>query len=207
MTAELQAAAQQAARHKKACEDTIAQVYNLHQDFVRCAANDREILGLINEWTNHSPDVLPSLELFEEALAVNPDLSGFARQSMAVTREQLSEDILSILRAKGKGHDAYSLKNEAARLKTLSIPQLRTRLADLQRAANMATQPVADLKKIVAAGRPVHGYPELPKAYWNGTANVPLDATAFRMMDVYELKRYTRIYGSEAVNRRLGETQ
>lgn len=194
----------QAARVERAKTETRTAVYNAHQDFVRCMANDKAIIDLIEQWTDYDSFVLPSAELFELALAENPDFS-FVRQSEAVTRAQLTKQIIALLEAHGKGHDIFTLTNEKKRLATFTIPALRSRLEDLQRAARMARQPVAELRQVVVDARPNYGFPALPKTVWDGSKHVPLDASAFRSMSTFDLKRYCRIYGDAVVNQRIAQ--
>jgi hypothetical protein len=95
--------------------------------------------------------VLHSLTIFEEAIAHNPtEYNSLAKQTEEKTAEQLIEQIIDMLAAHGKGHDAFTSKQERTRLGRFTIPALRTRLADLQTKARMAGHSVTALKAFVA---------------------------------------------------------
>jgi hypothetical protein len=199
----------EAAALENAKRECIAAVYAEHQEFVRCEANNRAIIDACSRWAN-SDSVLPSVAIFNEAMAENPgEIKNFARQSEAITREQLTEQIIELLAAKGKGHDVFTLKQEEKRLTMLSIPALRARLADLQIKAKMASIPVPALKAFVKDAhtdkRKYPGFPELPKTVWNGTAHVPLNAAAIKAMDAWEIRKYSRLYSQQQLNDRIKE--
>lgn len=203
---EQQQQALEAARYENAKRQTRIHVYQKYLRVLPCDANDQRISDIIDRWLNGNPDVLHSLAIFEEAIAQNPtEFNSLAKQLEALTCEQLIEQIIGLLATKGKAHDDFSLKSERTRLKTFTIPMLRTRLADLQRAANMAGQPVQQLKQVVADARPVPGYPALPRQLFENGGTVTVDARYLRALDVYSLKRMCRIYSTEAVNVRLLE--
>jgi len=184
------------ARMESAKREAIAAIYVERQDFVRCEGNDGMIIDVIRRWTGYSADVLPSKAIFDEALLENPDeIKNFARQPLAVTKEQLTDNIIEILREKGKGHDEFSLKGERTRLRTFSIEQLRARLADLQRAADLAAQPVSSLKTLVAESRrPSPQAKVLPAEY---------TPERIKKMKAWEIKALVRMWGASVVNDRL----
>src|SRR5436309_2315344 len=131
-----EAAAQAAARMENAKRETIQGVYNRHQDFVRCEANERAIIEAIIRWTQN-PDVLPTAELFEILIEADPNsITGFARQSVDRTKEQIVEEILSLLESKNGGrdgkYDSYNLRSEEARMKSWTLDALRTRLNEIK---------------------------------------------------------------------------
>jgi hypothetical protein len=205
-TQEDQRRAVEAAALEKAKRETVAAVYQKFPLLVRCMANDQHIIGIVTRFAG--PDALPSLDLFLSALDENPDeLRSLAQQSEAITRRQLTAQIIDLLAAKGKGHDSFTLAQEQKRLALLSVPALRARLADLQVKAKMASVDVGSLKAYVAEERrdkrEFPGYPELPKSVWNGTTHVPVNAAFFKSLDGYEIRRYTRLYSVEQVNQRI----
>jgi hypothetical protein len=206
-----QEAAIQAAAVEQEKRRVVEQVYaKFPGTIVRCMANERHIISIIERWAG--PDVIPSLYMFEEAIRENPsEFDSLAQQQESKTREQLSEQIISLLAAGGKAHDAYTLQQERTRLKTLSTEALHVRLADIQRAHGMAHRPVTELKAIVAESRVDHrrfpGFPELPKTLWHQSAHVPVNALFFRGLDGYEIRRWNRLYSVEQVNQRIKETQ
>src|ERR1700751_3095274 len=98
-----------AAKVERAKRDTIAYVYQERQDFVRCEANDRAILEVIQRWTGYDSNVLPSKDIFDQAISENPDeLKHFARTTLDKAKEQVSEEYLQILSHKSR-QDRYSL--------------------------------------------------------------------------------------------------
>jgi len=188
----------------------ILNVYRKWPTLVVCEANDKRILDIVDRWTDYSADVIPTLSLFEEAIAENPEeFNSLAHQSEDTTRRQLVDQIIQLLATKGKGHDEYTLKSERTRLKTFTIDALRTRLADLQRGAQLAGKSVETLKGIVAEAKvdrsPYPGYPTLPKSVWNGQTHVPVNSVFFRQLSSFEIKRYARLYSIEQVNARIAQ--
>ena len=209
---EMQQQALEAAKYENARRETRLAVYRKYGTprkggvVLICQANDARISDIIDRWVNHNPDVLHSLDLFDAAIEANPtDYNSLAKDSEGNVREQLIEQILGLLAAKGKAHDTFSLNQERTRLGTFAIPALRQRLSDLQRAAHMAGQSVQQLKQIVADARPVPGFPALPRQLFENGATVDVNARYLRGLDAYSLKRLCRIYSTDAVNQRLAE--
>jgi hypothetical protein len=207
---EQQQQAVDAAKFENAKRQTRLHVYQKYaKSVLPCDANDKLIIEIIDRWTGNT-DVLPCLALFDEAIAENPaEFQTLAQQEEAVMRRNLIEQIIHLLATRGKGHDDFTLKSEQTRLSTFTIPALRARLADLQLKANMAGQSVQQLKQMVSDARtdrsPYPGFPTLPKSVWNGTTHVPLNAAAFRAMDPWEIRKYSRLYSVEQVNARIAE--
>jgi hypothetical protein len=206
---EQQQQAVEAAQYENAKKQTRIQVYQKYLRLLPCDANDKFISEICDRWLGGN-SVLHSLAVFEEAIAENPtEFDALAKQPEAVTCEHLTDQILSMLAAHGKGHDDFTLKSERTRLSTFTIPALRARLADLQAKAHMAGQSVQQLKQLVSDARadrsPYPGFPTLPKSVWNGTTHAPLDAAAFRAMDAFEIRRYTRLYSVQQVNERIAQ--
>jgi hypothetical protein len=187
--------AAEAAGLEYAKRQTIAAVYQKFPLMVRCMANDGMILELIKRWSNWA-DVVPSLELFLNALDENPDaINDFAQQPEVKIRQQLSEQIIDLLSEKGKGHDEFTLRQEAKRHALLSLEELRARLADLQMKAKMAATPVTELKRLVAdAHRPAPQAKVLPAEYTRERIHA---------MPSYQIKQLIRDYGASVVNDRL----
>jgi hypothetical protein len=204
---EQQQQALEAAKFENAKHLVRLQVYaKWPETIVPCDANDKRIIDIIDRWTGNDPSVLPTLAIFEQAIYENPEeFQSLAHQSEDVTRRQLTDSIIEILRAKGKGHDEFTLKSERTRLKAFSIMALRERLETLQRSARMATIPVATLKSMVAEAHATPGYPILPRQMFENGQTVDVNANYIRHLDSYSLKRMCRIYSSDAVNQRLVE--
>ncbi len=202
----------EAAKYENAKRQTRIEVYrtygNPHKGGVVliCDANDKRISDIVDRWLDYNPDVLHSLELFEQAIAANPtDFNSLAKDSEGNVREQLIDQIIGLLATKGKAHDDFTLRSERTRLKTFSIPGLRQRLSDLQRAAHMAGQSVQQLKQLVADARPAPGFPALPRQLFENGQTVTVNAAYLRALDLYSLRRMCRIYSLDAVNQRLAE--
>jgi hypothetical protein len=211
-TREDQEAAIRAAHYEIEKRKAIEAVYAKFPLLVRCMANDQEILDIVRLFAG--PSVIPSAELFFSALDENPDaMNTLAQQSEAITRRQLTQQIIDLLAAKGKGHDTFTLRQEEKRLALLSIPALRSRLADLQMKAKMASTDVATLKQFVSHAhrdhRPFPGWPTLP------TRMVPpgeifavaVDAEYLNGLlknDIWQFKRLVKLYGSEQIDSRRG---
>jgi hypothetical protein len=203
---EQQQKAEAAAKLENSKRVTRAYVYRKWPTVLPCDANDRRITDIIDRWTGNNPDVLHTPQIFEEAIAENPaELDSLAHQSEYVTRRQLTDSIIEILRAKGKGHDEFTLKSERTRLKTFTIEALRSRLADLQSKAHMATQSMETLKQIVVDARPNTGFAALPRQLFENGQTVTVNAAYIRALDTFSLKRMCRVYSTEAVNQRLAE--
>jgi hypothetical protein len=203
---EQQQQAVEAAQYENAKRQTRIQVYQKYLRVFPCEANDRFISAICDRWLDGNPDVLHSLQVFEEAIAENPaEYNSLAKQTEDVMRHQLTDSIIELLATKGKAHDDFTLKSERTRLKTLTIPMLRARLADLQTKAHMAGQSMQQLKQVVADARPVPGFPTLPRQLFENGATVTVDASYLKALDPYSLKRMCRIYSSDAVNQRLAE--
>jgi hypothetical protein len=204
---EQQQQALEAAKYENAKRQTRVHVYQKYLRVLPCDANDKRISDIIDRWLNGNPDVLHSLAIFEEAIAQNPtDFNSLAKQIESVTCEQLIDQIIDLLATKGKAHDDFTLRSERTRLKTFTIPMLRTRLADLQRGAHMAGQSIQQLKQLVADARPAPGLPALPRQLFENGVTVDVNAHYLRGLDAYSLKRLCRIHGVRAVNQRLAES-
>jgi hypothetical protein len=209
---EQQQQAVEAAKYENAKRQTRIQVYQKYGNprkggvVIPCDANDKRITDIVDRWLDHNPDVLHSLELFEQAIAANPtDFNSLAKDSEGNVREQLIDQIIGLLATKGKAHDDFSLKSERTRLKTFTIPMLRARLVDLQTKAHMAGQSMQQLKQVVADARPVPGVPMLPKQLFENGVTRNVDASYLKALDPYNLRRMCRIYSLDAVNQRIAE--
>jgi len=200
----------QAARLEQAKRATVASVYHKFPLIVQCEASGRAILDIIKMFvgSDGSDSILPTYELFMSALDENPQaMESLAVRGEAATRQQLTEDIIAILRNKGKGHDEHSLRNEARRLAMLPIPELRLRLSTLQANAKMASTPITMLRQMVAESQPSSGYPALPTEIWDSAAGkfVRIDAAYIKAAHPAEIRRLGRIYSVATVNQRLNE--
>jgi hypothetical protein len=198
-----------AAHLENAKKALVAFVYQKFPTLVVCDANSRMIVELVERWGG--PDIMPTPEAFLSMLDENgPEaMSMLAQQPEAVTRRQLADQIIALLAAKGKGHDAFTLRQEEKRLALLSIPALRARLADLQVKAKMASTDVATLKNFVAESRRdqrrYQGYPDMPRQIWDGTKHIPLNATTIKAMDAWEIRKLARLYSDRQLNDRIQE--
>jgi hypothetical protein len=211
-TMEQQQAAINAAQLEQERRKTIELVYGKHQQMIRCLANERLIIEVIERFAG---EVVPSFGIFEDAILENPDeMKNFATQAVEKSKEQITEDILSLLSSKDGGRDGkfndFNLQSEKSRMASWSLEALRVRLAEIKTKQHMATTPVSVLKAFVsdahADKRKYPGFPELPKQIWNGTDHVAVNASFFRRLDAHEVRRYTRLYSVEQVNDRIKET-
>jgi hypothetical protein len=200
-TLEQQNAAIGAARAEQARKFCIANVYGTHQDFVRCEANDRAIIGVIERYIG--PDVVPTSSLFEDALALNPDeIKSFARTTLATAMEQVVEEYITLLAAHSR-QSGHTLKMERQKMLNMSLAEARERLNSLKTRQQMAAMPVAELHKIVQDAQPNYGFPKLPAEIWENGGYVKVDANYIRSADVYTVRRLNKLYGTAAVNARL----
>src|SRR5713226_9764328 len=148
-----QNAAIEAAAHEQAKRNTIAYAYQKHPTLVQCDANNRMLIELVERWAG--TEVHPSPALFDSMLDENgPDaLSMLARQPVERTKEQIIEEILTLLASKNGGrdgkYDAYNLKSEETRMKSWSLDALRARLNEIKAKQGMAAAPVEVLKTYV----------------------------------------------------------
>jgi hypothetical protein len=207
--------AMEAAKMESAKKETIAAVYDKHQDFVRCEANDRAIIEAIVRWTQNV-DVLPTAELFEIALEADPgSTKEFARQPIAHIREQIVEEILDLLASKNGGRDgkfdSFNLRSEEARMKPWSLEALRQRLSDIKVRQRMAAAPVSELKKFVADSRPkpglFPGWPTLPQTLVPPGEIHAVNVTAewlngLAKTNLWLFKRLVKLYGPWIDHRR-----
>jgi hypothetical protein len=191
---------------------TIAQVYQKYQQLVHCEANERKTIEVIERFIG--PDVVPTFSLFEDALAENPDeMKNFAQQPVEHTKEQITQEILTLLASKNGGRDgkfdAYNLRSEESRMKSWSLDALRARLNEIKTKQKMAVAPVSVLKTYVAESRrdtsPYPGFPQMPKEVWQDGKTVPLNAATIKAMSSYEIRRLARIYSDRQLNDRLAQ--
>lgn len=193
----IQAAALENAR--KLC---IINVYLMHEDFVRCAANDKAIIDVIERYIGR--DVVPTSSLFQDALALNEDeIQNFARTTLSVAKEQVVSEYITLLNAHSRQSE-HTLKLERQKLLNTPLQECRDKLAALKLRQKMSAMPVAELNKIVQDARPDQGYPTLPREQWSSSEGrfVALDAAYLKTAHPIELKRLLRIYGDQ-VNARL----
>lgn len=196
---EQQQSAVEKMRADNAKEATRADVYRKYPAVKPCKANDKCITEICDRWLEGNPDVLHDLGVFEAAIQENPsEFDSLAKEAELEAREGLTDKIIETLSQYGKGHDAFSLKQERTRLKAFSVPMLRDRLADLQMKAHMAGQSVQTLKQIVADAhrddRKYPGFPDLDKS---------IGAAQIKAMSSEQLKKLVRHHSAEQVNARL----
>lgn len=196
----------QAAHFQQAVARGIEQIYAAYPTLMRCDANAKLIVEYVRDFLGD--DVAPDLDTFKNLMGLNPDLmSTLVHRAVEVTRQQLIEDILSLLASKDGGrdgkYDQFNLRSEKQRMASWSLDALRARLQEIRTRQQMSTRSVADLKQIVRDGRPETGYPALPKQVWTGSGHTLVDRAFFKSLDPFELKKYNRLYGTEQVNARI----
>ena len=196
---EQQQSAVEKMRADNAKEATRADVYRKYPAVKPCKANDKCITEICDRWLEGSPDVLHDLGVFEAAIQENPsEFDSLAKEAELEAREGLTDKIIETLSQYGKGHDAFSLKQERTRLKAFSVPMLRDRLADLQSKARMASLSTSQLKQIVADARKdtrrFPGFPDL---------DTSVTAAQIKAMPSAELRKTVRMFSAEQVNARL----
>src|SRR5882724_5661218 len=146
ITQEQNTAMAEAARTENAKKTCIAEVYQERQDFVRCEANSRAILSVIERWSGNNPDLVPTRELFNEILLENPgEIVNFAREPLSIVKEKVVAEYLQLLESHSR-QDSYSLKQEENRLKHLPLDVCRQKLAELTSRQQMGQVPVEVLK-------------------------------------------------------------
>jgi hypothetical protein len=209
ITQEQNAAMAEAARMENAKKTCIAEVYQERQDFTRCMANDRAIIDAIARWSGN-PDLLPTRELFNEVLLENPEeIRNFARQPLALAKEQVVEEYLRLLAAHSR-QDQYSLKQEENRLKHLPLEVCRQKLQELKSRQKMAQAPVSALKTFVRENTPQPSqWPTLPTSLWSTPQGktITIDAEYLNHLarhDKYEFVRLCKLYGTAQVDARRG---
>lgn len=195
----------------------IGQVYGKYQQMIHCEANERQIIGVIERFAG--VDVVPTFDLFETALAENPkEMKNFATQPVERTREQIIEEILTLLASKNGGRDGkfndFNLRSEEKRMASWTPDALRNRLHEIRTRQRMASTPVPVLKSFV---RDAHrdpnnkfpGWPVLPARMVPPGKIQAVDVNADYLnglvrTDIWQFKRLVRLYGSEQVDARRG---
>ncbi len=200
----------EAARVQQAKRDCIAEVFSKYPTMVQCEANARKIIEDISFWAPNT-EILPTFQLFQSMLDENPDhIKTYATQPVDRTKEQIREEIISLLQAHSR-RDDHMLKSEESRMKSWDLSALRIRLAELKTKTHMVSQPVSELKQFVADSRPsispFPGFATLPKSIWRDGRTVTIDADYLNHIakhDKYEFVRICKIYGSAQVDSRRG---
>src|SRR5260370_36093830 len=106
---EQQQQAVEAAKVTNAERLTCTHVFQKWPTLVVYEANEKRILDLINRWTGNNPDVLPSIQIFEEAIAENPaEFNTLAKQTEDVSRRQITDSIIELLATKGQAHYPFT---------------------------------------------------------------------------------------------------
>jgi hypothetical protein len=208
----------EAARMEQAKRDCIAQAYEKYPTLVRCEANERAIIEMILAWTQN-PDVLPTIELFQSMLDENGEdaLSVLATQPVERHKQQIIQEILTLLASKNDGRDgkfdSHNLRSEEARMKSWSLDALRTRLNEIKTKQGMSAQPIATLKAFVHDAhtdrRPFPGWPTLPPQLVLPGSLHATNVTAewlniLARNDIWQFKRLVKLYGSKQVDFRRG---
>jgi len=203
----------EAAAYEQAKRNTIAYAYQKHPTLVQCDANNRMLIELVERWAG--TEVQPSPALFDSMLDENGKdaLSMLAQQPVERSKEQLREEILTLLASKNGGRDgkfdAYNLRSEEIRMKSWSLDALRARLNEIKVKQKMTVAPVSVLKTFVAESRRdtsrYPGFPQMPKEVWQDGKTVPLNAATIKAMSSYEIRRLARIYSDRQLNTRLAQ--
>jgi len=203
----------QAAALENVKKNLVAFVYQKFPILIVCESNSRMIVELTERWAG--PDIVPTPEAFLSMLDENGKdaLSMLAQQPVERTKEQITQEILTLLASKNGGrdgkYDAYNLRSEEARMKSWSLDALRARLSEIRTKQRMVVQPVAALKTFVAESRrdtsPYPGFPQMPKEVWQDGKTVPLNALTIKAMSSYEVRRLARIYSDRQLNARLAQ--
>jgi hypothetical protein len=124
-------------------------------------------------------------------------------------KASLIDEISSLIASANDGrdgkYDAHTLKQERAKMQHWTLPQLTQRLEEVQRRQVLSTKTATELRQIVQSAHKYTGYPKLGTSVVRpGTVRaVVLDAAYLRGLDVWELKKYCRLYGEAQVNARL----
>jgi hypothetical protein len=201
--------AQVAAAYENARKRMLEAAYAHNPLWVRCLASDKAIFQIFTDFAGH--DVMPTFEMLQTALDVNPDAAkDVAQRSESTTRDILSAEILELLRKHGRGHDSWTLRSEETRLKAFSIEALYARRDALKSGAALARRPMSELKEMVAGQRQEPSmYPRLPETMWSSVQgrHIQIDAEYLNHLaanDKYEFVRLVKLYGSKAVDSRRG---
>lgn len=192
----------EAAKFQNAKASFLIQVYKQHLDYVVCMANDHLLVQIVADYAGDA--VIPTLQLFEDAIAYQPELvKDISRQHVAVIHDQVIAEYLDLLEQHSRQTPA-TLRLEKAKMQNMTLLEARERLSALKLRQKMSAQPITELKQIVRdAHEQSYGYPTLPKSIWQNGGFVAITPEYLRSVDVYELKRLNRIYGIAAVNARL----
>src|SRR6266513_5667429 len=126
----------EAARMEQAKRTCVAAVYATYPTMLQCEANERQILEMVLAWSQN-PDVLPTIELFQSMLDENPDaIKTFAMQAIERTKEQIRDEILTLIASKNNGKDgkfdSFNLRSEEKRMESWSLDALRNRLNEIK---------------------------------------------------------------------------
>lgn len=123
------------------------------------------------------------------------------------TKAALIDKIIERLQTTNNKHwqIPHNVQIERAKMQFHSIEQLTARLDEIVRAQTLNALSPEERQKIVVEGRRYTGYPQLSKTVVRpGTVRaVPQDAAYLRSLDLWDLKRLCRLYGTEQVNARL----
>jgi hypothetical protein len=125
------------------------------------------------------------------------------------TKAALIDKIANLIASTNGGrdgkYDQHQLKTERGKMAHWSVQQLTDRLDEVVRRQTLAAKPIAELHKIVEAGRKYQGYPTLGKTKVppGKVRAVAVDAAYLKSLDPWELKKLVRLYGIDQVNDRL----
>jgi hypothetical protein len=173
------------------------------------------IVDLVERWGG--PDIVPTPEAFLSMLDENGKdaLSMLAQQPVERTRQQIIEEILSLLISKNGGRDgkfdSYNLRSEEKRMASWTLDALRARLVEIKSKQKMNAAPVEVLKSIVreahADRRKFPGYPNLPDMIvLPGQVQATKCDSVFLLnlarTDFYEYKRLCSRFSSDQITAR-----
>jgi hypothetical protein len=120
----------------------LADVYHANPTYAPNMANDKQILGVVEEV--YGTTVVPNLALFESAIELNPDRK-FVRRTVAYQVDQLVDQIIDLLQATRNPY--WSVEAAIARVK-LEIAEQVASGANVPTNDSLATR-LADAKAIV----------------------------------------------------------
>jgi len=182
-----------------------------HPDVKDCVANRNIVFEYINDAFGFEDD-----SEFDFVYSNIKDRLAHQRvPTEAETKAALIDKIIALTSKDGvsRGTTFQLVMDGGKRVVSWSIPQLAgwniTQLTELLdeivRKQTLVAKPTTELQKMVESGRTYVGYPALPKMIVRpGTVRaVPLDAAYLKNCDAYDLKKFMRLYGADAVNARL----
>jgi hypothetical protein len=155
-TKEQQDRAIEAAHFQQESARGLEQIFSAYPTLVRCDANKKLIQEYCREFMGD--EVAVSLDTFRNFLDLNPGAwKSLVHRDVEVTKQQIIEDILTLLASKNQGRDgrfdSFNLRSEAKRMESWSVDALRARLAEIRSKQSLASKSTSELKQIVSDAR------------------------------------------------------